>query len=136
MQAAVGRLWLYKRRIHGKESVGVLDSTTGDRAMTYDSFLEDEILTACALRFDGYIFRETNKRRGLNNYKKAPLTSFELHPYDLFNQTRFFFLQRYLYKWGGRIYPLGRPGASAVSIPVPACLPSGNSTGMPHGWLL
>lgn len=65
------------------------------------SFIEDEVLTACALRFDGYKFVETNTHPGLEKYLHTPSTSFELHPNDHFNLARFFFLQRYLYKWGG-----------------------------------
>jgi len=71
--------------------------------------LEHDILIRCALRFDGYKFRDMNTRPGLDVYLEAPWTSFELHSCDLFNLARFFFLQRYLYKWGGdRIPPDAR----------------------------
>jgi len=61
---------------------------------------EDDILIACALRFDGYRYLQDHPfdhERALADYRKTG----EWHIAPLEQLTVFHLLQRFLYKWGG-----------------------------------
>ena len=67
---------------------------------------EDEILIACALRFDGYKYREMagfNEERPLRQFFETG--RWDLTPLE--QMTTFFILQRGLYKWGLESEPRG-----------------------------
>lgn len=69
---------------------------------------ENELLIACALRFDGYRYAEETglngpdgDGRGLAALADPVVKTLELYPEPLDNLAAFFTLQRFLYKWGG-----------------------------------
>lgn len=62
---------------------------------------EDDILIACALRFDGYKYVTNRKFDHIAAFQTLKQTG-DLAPFErLQHLTLFFMLQRYLYKWGG-----------------------------------
>lgn len=89
-------------------------------------YQERNVLTACALRFDGYDYIDT-AQRGDSRLVKEQLDR-HLIPEDLsLRLATFFHLQRYLMKWGGEMLPLHGPEwrhfrelfLSVVNEPVP-----------------
>jgi hypothetical protein len=73
-----------------------------------DELTEDNALTACALRFDGYAYEEAaglaepnSVGGGLAKLIKPILETRVFHEEQNANLAAFFGLQRFLYKWGG-----------------------------------
>lgn len=69
-------------------------------------FDEDEILTVCALRFDGYAYQSFRNRDPRANWEFPDLVdriekTREFPEDDMESLAAFFALQRYLGKWGG-----------------------------------
>lgn len=65
---------------------------------------EEKILSSCALRFDGYKFLKENSfdpQKALDDF----LSTGEWAISPLEQLACFFFLQRYLSKWGGEMLP-------------------------------
>lgn len=65
-----------------------------------DSSTVDEVLVACALRFDGYRYEQWSGRK-LVDLVETFETTFRLDDDERANHAAFFALQRFLYKWGG-----------------------------------
>jgi hypothetical protein len=73
-----------------------------------DQDLENDILITCALRFDGYKYKDATGigssdgfLSGLMELSEPVVERLELHSDPDRNHAAFFALQRFLYKWGG-----------------------------------